>query len=435
MRLRGLLVDLLLHLPWGRGSERYRRRKRRRYAARHPPPSSPETGAAADGPLRFAVSASPQISIVIASYGNLPRVVDCLRSIARHPPAADFEVIVLEDCSSDPAMPDLERVEGLRFMRNATNLGYLRTVNAAARQARGELLWLLNDDTLVMAGAADGLVETLASLPAASAVGSLLLNPDGSVQEAGSIVRQDGTADSNCGTDPLDSANRYRHEADFCSAASLMLRRADFEALGGYDETFAPAYYEDTDLAFRLRAAGGSVVVQPASRVVHLGGGSHGHSQAMRLIERNRHAFVEKWRTVLGADHFGRDHDSFAARDRLGRREAVLVVCRGDDGAEVAKRLAAGDCIVKLWSEDRQAAASMADRLGALGIEVVSANGEETLPRWLSQHAVALTGMLIASSATPSDRRRWEGLAARHSLPLSPWRPPASDGVDASAAG
>jgi GT2 family glycosyltransferase len=435
MRLRGLLVDLLLLLPWGRGRERYRRRKRRRYAARHLHVPSRETSAAEDGPLRFPVSASPRVSIVIASYGNLPRAMDCLRSIARHPPAVDFEVIVLDDCSGDPAMAELERVEGLRFMRNAANLGYLRTVNAAARQARGELLWLLNDDTLVTAGAADALVDTLDRLPAASAVGSLLLNPDGSVQEAGSIVRQDGTADSNCGTDPLDSANRYRHEADFCSAASLMLRRADFEALGGYDEMFAPAYYEDTDLAFRLRAAGGAVVVQPASKVVHLGGGSHGHSQAMRLIERNRLTFVQKWRTVLVADHFDPDHDSFAARDRVGGREAVLVLCRGDEGAEAALRLAAGDCIVKLWSEDRHAAAQMADRLGALGIEVVSANGEETLPRWLSQHAVALTSMLIAGSATPSDRCRWEGLAARHRVPLSPGRSPASGGPDASAAG
>lgn len=434
MRLRGLLVDLLLLLPWGRGSERYRRRKRRRYA-RHLPVPSRESSTAGDSPLRLPVSTSPRISILIASYGNLPRVIDCLRSIVRHPPAADFEVIVLEDCSGDPAMADLERVEGLRFMRNATNVGYLRSVNAAARQARGELLWLLNDDTLVTAGAADALVETLAHLPRASAVGSLLLNPDGSVQEAGSIVWRDGTTVSNGGTDAHDSANRYRHEADYCSAASLMLRRADFDALGGYDETFAPAYYEDTDLAFRLRAAGGSVVVQPASKVVHLGGGSHGHSRAMRLIERNRSAFVGKWRAVLDADHCGPDHDSFAARDRAGRRETVLVVSRGTEGAETAVRLAAGDRIVKLWSEDRHAAEQMADRLGALGIEVVSANGEERLGRWLSQHGVALTSLLIAGSATPSDRRRWQGLAGRHRVPLSPGRSPASGGPDASAAG
>lgn len=416
MRLRGLLIDLLLLLPWGQDSERYRRRKRRRYVARHglqiTAPRPPDR----DEPLRFPASDDPRVSILVACYGNLPRVMDCLRSIARDPPTASYEVIVVDDCSHDPAIMELGQIDGLRFVRNGQNLGYLRSVNAAARLARGELLWLLNDDTLVMAGAANALVDTLARHPGPSAVGSLLLNADGSVQEAGSIVWRDGTASNSGASDPLDSANRYLHEADYCSAASLMLRRADFAALGGYDEAFAPAYYEDTDLAFRLRAAGGRVLMQPASRVVHLGGGSHGQETARALMANNRETFVRKWQAVLDANHYPPDRQSFAARDRTAA--ATLVLSHGEAGVEAARRIVADGAAVKLWIEDRAAAARLADTLGADGIEVISANAEETLARWLSQHAGALAGILLADEPAQSTRRSWERLAARHRLSL-----------------
>lgn len=431
MRVRGLLIDLLLLLPFGRGTERYRRRKRRRYASRHGLRAPLHSVPASSRALRLATSDKPTISIVITCYGNLPQVTACLRSIAENPPRSPYEIIVVEDCSGDPAIDALAEVEGLTFVRNPRNLGYLKTVNEAARSARGELLWLLNDDTLITAGAADALADTLARTPGPSAVGSLLLNMDGSVQEAGSIVWRDGTATNNGGTDPLDSANLYMHEADYCSAASLMLRRVDFDRLGGYDEIYAPAYYEDTDLAFRLRTAGGRVLVQPASRVVHLGGGSHGSKTAFELIRRNREKFVHRWRAVLDSQ-FSPDHQSFAARDRVGASGAVLVLGSGDADAETARRVATGGPVVKLWLEDRRAAAALAIPLGGDGVEVVSANPEEALDRWLSQHAPALRAMIIGD-ADAARRRRWERLAARYALPVT--AAPASSGPGEPPAG
>lgn len=392
---RRALVDLLFGLAGGiyRGSERYRRWRRERSL---PPANREVMASAADNPvaalngLKLETSEHPLLTILITSYGNLGHVAGCLRSIADHPPDTSYEVIVADDAPHVPAMARLAGVPGLRFLPNGSNLGYLRTVNGASRHARGQFLWLLNDDTLVTAGAGDALLDTLIRVPRCVAAGSRLLNTDGTVQEAGSIVWRDGTAaNAGAGTDRLDATTRYMRDADYCSAASMMLRTADFAAAGGYDDRYAPAYYEDTDLAFRLRAQGGRVVLQPASDVVHIGGGSYGSAASRQLLEANRGKFVARWGAELAA-HCKPGHHSFLSRDRAARLDAVLMLSAGGIDPAVLERLAAAGFSIKLWIDDRILAASLVEQLGAKGIETVSANIDEQLGRWLRQHRAAL---------------------------------------------
>ena len=249
------------------------------------------------GALAFEQSSAPRVSIVIPTFGNVPYALACLESIARHLPRASLEVLLVEDGSGEALVERLGGVRGLRYVRNEANLGFLRSCNRAAGLARGEYLHLLNDDTEVTPGWLDALLDTF-RLPGCGIAGSKLLYPDGRLQEAGALVHADGREERiGRRDDPArDRYNRVR-EVDYCSAASLLVPRALFLELGGFDERYAPAYYEDVDLGLRVRAEGRKVYYQPRSVVVHHESMSYEPDAARH--ERNRRALVQRWGDAL----------------------------------------------------------------------------------------------------------------------------------------
>lgn len=250
-------------------------------------------------------SIEPVVSIIIPTYGKINYTLKCLRSIALHRPSMAFEIIVIDD--GYPGATDiLKQIKGIRLITNNENKGYLHSCNMAAEEAKGQYLHLLNNDTIVIAGWLDELIKTFGDFPQAGLVGSKLIFDNGRLQEAGSIVWRDAsTSHYGRSDDPSKSIYNYLREADYCSAASIVIPKNLFEQVGKFSTEYAPAYYEDTDLAFKVREAGYKVYYQPASSIVHFEGISHQRSVSLALhTKANQQKFLKRWATVLNKEHY-----------------------------------------------------------------------------------------------------------------------------------
>ncbi|GHF58608.1 GT2 family glycosyltransferase/glycosyltransferase involved in cell wall biosynthesis/protein-L-isoaspartate O-methyltransferase [Amycolatopsis bartoniae] len=263
------------------------------------PDAAPELG-----PVGVTTSEQPIVSVVIPVYGHWDYTRRCLESIEVSRPRTPFEVIVVDDASVDDSADRVAACPGVRLVRAPRNLGFIGACNLGAEQARGELVMFLNNDTEVRAGWLDELVTVVEDRADVGLVGSKLVYPDGRVQESGGIVWADGTGWNYGRNEPERPWFETVRDVDYCSGAALLVRRDLFERIGGFDQRYAPAYYEDTDLAFAVRAAGYRTVVQPASVVVHHEGVSNGtdlSSGVKRHQELNRQVFVDKWAEQLAA--------------------------------------------------------------------------------------------------------------------------------------
>lgn len=367
-----------------------------------PPPPRREPlyapAAAAFAPFAVPASAQPVASIVIPVYNHAAHTLACLRALAAHPPAAACEILVIDDGSSDDTAAWMAAIDGLRHHRRAHNGGFIAACNDGLRLARGQYVVLLNNDTVPQPGWLDALLDTFAQVPEAGLVGAQLLYPDGRLQESGGIVFDDGSCWSygrfESAEDPRYASLR---DADYCSGAALTIPRALFEQLGGLDARYAPAYYEDTDLAFKVRAAGRRVLVQPASRVVHDEGTSNGTDTGSGIKAwqvRNQQVFADAWRAAL-ARQLPAGSVPGPALVHRGQRQVLIIdesVPRPDrDSASLRQfnlirmLLAGGAHVVFLPTRGEHGGAAT-QALQVLGVEVWHAPWLQGVGSWLRTH-------------------------------------------------
>ncbi len=279
-------------------------------------------------PLSLPSTESPLVSVVVPAFGPILRTLACLRAISQAETKVTFEVVVVDDDPEGGLESALEDVANLRLVRNACNEGFVESCNRGAREARGEELVFLNNDAFVTDGWLDQLLATRETFPDAGVIGPKLLYPNGRLQEAGGVVFRDGhAANYGLGGDPSAPSCDTARPVDYVSGAALLIRRDLFQELGGFDAAFRPAFYEDTDLCFRVRARGLATVYQPASVVVHFGGASYGYDAAGGLKRHqveHREVFRARWADALEAQPAADVEREEAALGRFRRFALVL---------------------------------------------------------------------------------------------------------------
>ena len=296
-----------------------------------------ETTAASSPEVAIPAAASePGVSIVIVTYRTGPIVIEAIGAIAAHT-AEPYEVIVVDNSpDDDQRTADLLRTQtrGVTLLTPHQNLGFGGGNNLGADRAAGDLLCFVNPDVIVGPGWLAPLVAALED-PVVAIAAPVLVDRDGSLQEAGQLVYDDGCTAAVGGPEVMagDWSNVFSRDVDYASAACWVVRRSEFLAAGGFDERYRPAYFEDVDYAVRVERAGQRTRLVADAPVVHEHA-SGGSSDAVAIAERSRDTFRSTWAAEL-ATRPARPVDPPAAidrRDRLAPHRSLTVAWFADCG-------------------------------------------------------------------------------------------------------
>ena len=270
----------------------------------------------------------PLVSIIIPVHNQFNYTFQCINSILTNDPIVPYEIIIADDMSSDKTKIIEKYIKNIIVLHNNKKNNFLFNCNKASKFAKGKYIIFLNNDTKVNKEWLISLVRLIESDEKIGMIGSKLLNFDGTLQEAGGIVWDNGGA-LNFGRNHDANMPEYNYvkEVDYISGASIIIRKSIWDKIGGFDERFSPAYYEDTDFAFELRKFGYKVMYQPKSIVIHFEGISNGKNLTSGIKKYqiiNRKKFIEKWKNEL--KYQTKRCNIFVARDRGYNKRRILVL-------------------------------------------------------------------------------------------------------------
>ncbi|RIK09017.1 MAG: hypothetical protein DCC49_07765 [Acidobacteria bacterium] len=357
------------------------------------------------------MSSDIRASVVILSRHHPEMLLACLDSIEKNVSSdLNYEIILLLN-GADPeithATADLG--ERVRVITSNVNLGFPGGCNRASEFARGDYLVFLNDDTIVYRGWLESLVETADRIPEAGAVGSLVFNPDSTIQEAGAIVWSDGVTSSIDSGRDIESAQYYfLRDADYCSACSILVRHSTWHLVGGMDEEYFPGYYEDVDLCFKIQQAGQRVIFDPGSALMHFRSASTESDYKMFLVQKHIGTLRQKWAALI-ATHEDREPDSPISIDSAIQRargyptKVIAVGLRPEDLQSLPKEprgLALSVSVSGATGDDRI-------RAGRLGINLIW----EEPDRHLSRPGINYDYAIVADQAISQHLSKLQGNA------------------------
>ncbi len=244
---------------------------------------------------------SPELSVVVPCHNRPDLLRVCLTSVVRHAPAAT-EILVVDDGSPDAAASHVAADFGARCLRFPSPQGFCVAVNAGIREARAAVVELLNDDAEATAGWATAALRHFGNNDIAAVAPLVLCRPDDGaepsrVDSAGDRYTLGGVAGKRGHRQLLGAADLRPCRVFGASASSAFYRRDLLLRVGAFPERFG-AYFEDVDLSFRLRRAGGEVLFEPASRVLHRVSASYGKPRRRLLAQQSRNEELVFWRNL-----------------------------------------------------------------------------------------------------------------------------------------
>ena len=271
---------------------------------------------------------NPQISIIIPVYNQINFTLNCLKSICNSKNYINYEIIIINDASTDKTNERLKEIKNLKIITNSENLGFIKSCNLGAVEAKGEFLYFLNNDTIIKDYSIDELFHTFSNLKNVGLVGSKLIYPNNKLQEAGGIIWSDASGWNYGNGKDKDHINfNYARDVDYCSGASVMITKKLFLELGMFDNYFAPSYYEDTDLAFKVREKGLRVIYQPLSEVIHFEGATSGtniNSGVKQYQKINKEKFFTRYQDLL-SNHYANGEHVIKAIDRTKIQNCLVI--------------------------------------------------------------------------------------------------------------
>ena len=279
-----------------------------------------------DERLSFPSSELASLSIILVFYNQAHLSMLCLQSLIQNADIS-FELIIVDNCSSDSTSELLEKIDNATILRNEDNAGFVKAVNQAAEQAKGKYILLLNNDAVIHEQTLSSAIESIAADESIGAVGGKIILTDGSLQEAGSIIWQDGSClGYGRGDDPSDGAYMFEREVDYCSGAFLLFRRSDFQELGGFDLDYAPAYYEESDFCIRLQKKGLRVIYNPQAVITHYEFASSGGIIGASALQKEHQLILCQKHGDWLTNQLESDPDKIQLARRSNRLPNILII-------------------------------------------------------------------------------------------------------------
>ncbi|MDG3040951.1 glycosyltransferase [Roseicyclus marinus] len=369
-------------------------------------------------PIAFPTVEKPQVSVIIPAHNKVEVTYYCLSALLVAHNRTSFEVILVDDASTDATAEIENIVSGIRVIRNAEPQRFIRACNAGVAAARGDYVVLLNNDTEPTVGWLDALLDAFDRLDNVGLAGAKLLYPDGKLQDAGGIVWGSGNP-WNYGNraSPWEPRFSYARQADYLSGAALMTTKRIWDEVGGLSSYLEPMYFEDTDLAFKIRDAGYKTWFVPASLVYHFEGMTSGTDVTQgfkKHQELNRPKFKRQWaRAYASHGKEGQNPDLEKDRGIVGRVLFIDYTTPREDrdaGSYAARReielVKSLGYKVTFLPQNLAHFGSYTDDLQNSGVEVITAPFYLSLAEFLEQRAGEFDAIYITRYYVAQDTIR-----------------------------